>query len=97
MIERDSFESRLDELRFIDSPSKVIRDLANREKFHCLFERPEIIGVDFDWELNSVDVFPVPGCEGLFYGVHITPPMMIDFDQNYRGFFDPLEEGEGRL
>ena len=23
--------------------------------------------------------------------------VMIDFDQNYRGFFDSLEEGEGRL
>lgn len=97
MIERDNFESRLDELRVVDSPSKIIGDLANRERFHCLFERPEISDVDFDWELNSVDVFPVPGCEGLYYGVHVTPPMMIDFDQNYRGFFDPLEEGEGRL
>ena len=97
MIERDTFESRLDELSVIDRPSKVTRDLANRERFHCLFERPEISGVDFDRELNSVDVFPVPDCEGLFYGVHVTPPMMIDFDQNYRGFFDSLEEGEERM
>ncbi len=97
VIERDTFESRLDELRVIDSPSKVTRDLANRERFHCLFERPEVSDVNFDWELNSVEVFPVPGCEGLFFGVHETPPMMIDFDQNCRGFFDSLEEGEGRM
>lgn len=96
-IERDGFESKLDELQAIDSPPEIIRDLANRERIHCLFERPEIGEVDFDWELNSVDVFPVPGCEGLFCGVHETPPMMIDFDQSYRGFLDVLEEAEGEL
>ncbi len=64
-----------------DVPDETKLAVEKRKIITCLFDDLDWIGAaDYDWEYNSVELTSSGGSDGLYWGLHLDPPVDVDFD-----------------
>ena len=81
LVTNDQLASTIRSLDRISAPADVVRGMSSGQSYACLFEESYLEeSADYDWDYNTVRLQPIPGLADIYWGLHDSPPLDVDFD-----------------